>query len=94
MFYFDQGYHYTSQQFRQQLWRYQIKQYMNRRGNCWDNVPIERFFRRYQTEWMSKLHYSHFTQAENDIAAYIKYYHHQTGHSFNNYKTPVAAEAA
>jgi len=36
-FHSDQGCHYTSRQFRQQLWRYQIKQSMSRRGNCWDN---------------------------------------------------------
>ena len=27
----------TSRQFRQLLWRYQIRQSMSRRGNCWDN---------------------------------------------------------
>ena len=25
------------------LWRYRIKQSMSRRGNCWDNAPMERF---------------------------------------------------
>ena len=34
MFHSDQGCHYTSKRFRQQLWRYQIKQSMSRRGNC------------------------------------------------------------
>ncbi len=37
MFHSDQGSHYTSRQFRQLLWRYQIKQSLSRRGNCWDN---------------------------------------------------------
>ncbi|BCS64253.1 hypothetical protein E15042_p1-37 (plasmid) [Escherichia coli] len=45
MFHSDQGSHYTSRQFRQLLWRYQIRQSMSRRGNCWDNSPMERFFR-------------------------------------------------
>lgn len=36
IFHSDQGSHYTSRQFRQLLWRYQIKQSMSRRGNCWD----------------------------------------------------------
>jgi putative transposase len=36
MFHSDQGCHYSSQQFRQYLWRFQIKQSMSRRGNCWD----------------------------------------------------------
>ncbi|WP_227538401.1 IS3 family transposase [Klebsiella quasipneumoniae] len=37
LFHSDQGSHYTSRRFRQQLWRYQIRQSMSRRGNCWDN---------------------------------------------------------
>ena len=36
LFHSDQGCHYTSRQYRQLLWRYQIMQSMSRRGNCWD----------------------------------------------------------
>jgi putative transposase len=43
LFHSDQGMHYTSQKFRQTLWRCQIMQSMSRRGNCWDNAPMERF---------------------------------------------------
>lgn len=94
MFHSDQGCHYTSLHFRQQLWRYQIKQSMSRRGNCWDNAPMERFFRSFKTEWMPTLGYLYFTQAEIDIAAYMKYYNHQRGHSYNQYQAPAIAEAA
>lgn len=52
MFHSDQGSHYTSRQFRQLLWRYQIRQSMNRRGTCWDKSPMERFFRSLKNEWM------------------------------------------
>lgn len=45
MFLINQGSHYTSRKFRQRLWRYQIKQSTNRRGNYWDNTPMERFFK-------------------------------------------------
>ena len=51
MFHSDQGCHYSSKQYRQLLWRYQIKQSMSRRGNCWDNAPMERFFRSFKSEW-------------------------------------------
>jgi len=51
MFHSDQGCHYTSKQFRQLLWRYRIKQSMSSRGNGWDKVPMERFFRNYKTGW-------------------------------------------
>lgn len=51
MFHSDQGSRYTSRKFRQKLWLYKIKQSMSRRGNGWDNVPMERFFRSLKTEW-------------------------------------------
>jgi putative transposase len=94
MFHSDQGCHYSSKAFRQQLCRYQIKQSMSRRGNCWDNAPMERFFRSYKTEWMPKNGYDTFACAEQDVAAYIRYYNYERGHSYNNYLSPVAAEAA
>jgi putative transposase len=52
IFHSDQGTHYTSRKFRQQLWRYQIMQSMSRRGNCWDKALMERFYRSLITEWL------------------------------------------
>jgi putative transposase len=76
------------------LWRYQIKQSMSRRGNCWDNAVIERFFRSYKTEWMPKNGYSSFDEAETDTLNYIhRHYNSVRGHSYNNYLPPIAAEA-
>ncbi len=93
MFHSDQGCHYTSKAFRQMLWRYRIKQSMSRRGNCWDNSPMERVFRSLKTEWMPKYGYACVEQAQSDVLAYIKYYNLERGHSYNNYLTPVQAEA-
>ena len=94
MFHSDQGCHYSSKRFRQQLWRYQIKQSMSRKGNCWDNSPMERFFRSYKTEWMPKVRYDNYTQGEIDIAAYMKHYNYHRGHSYNDYLAPAWAETA
>ena len=44
MFHSDQGCHYSSLHYRQQLWRYQITQSMSRRGNCWESLPREAFW--------------------------------------------------
>jgi len=94
MFHSDQGCHYTSIQYRQMLWRYQIKQSMSRRGNCWDNAVMERFFRSYKTEWMPKNGYPSFNEAETDTLNYIhRHYNLVRGHSYNNYLSPIAAEA-
>ena len=92
MFHSDQGCHYTSQAFQRQLAQYEIKQSMSRRGNCWDNAPMERCFRSFKSEWMPKTYYSSYQQAETDIMQYIKYYNTIRPHSYNGYLSPIQAE--
>ena len=75
MFHSDQDSHYTSRQFRQLLWRYQIRQSMSRRGNCWDNSPMERFFRSLKNEWMPVVGYVSFSEAAHAITDYIVGYY-------------------
>ena len=68
---------------------------MSRRGNCWDNAPMERFFRSFKVEWMPKYGYGSYEEAEDDTLKYIlQYYNTQRGHSYNNYLSPTAAENA
>lgn len=92
MYHSDQGCHYTSRAFQQRLWRYQIKQSMSRRGNCWDNAPMERCFRSFKSEWMPKTFYASYEEAEKEFMQYIKHYNGYRGHSFIDYLTPVEAE--
>ncbi len=40
----DQGCHYTSRAYRELLDQMSVLQSMSRRGNCYDNAPIESFF--------------------------------------------------
>lgn len=40
----DQGAHYTSPRYQKLLKDYNLGQSMSRRGNCWDNAPMESFF--------------------------------------------------
>ena len=93
MFHSDQGCHYTSKQFRQLLWRYQIKQSMSRRGNCWDNAPMERFFRSYKTEWMPTAGYATILEMKHSVIDYItRYYNNVRPHWFNGGLTPNESE--
>lgn len=93
MFHSDQGSHYTSRKFRQLIWRYQIKQSMSRRGNCWDNSPMERFFRSLKTEWVPTKGYLSFTQAKQEITDYIIGYYSQTRpHRYNAGLSPNESE--
>ncbi len=93
IFHSDQGTHYTSRKFRQRLWRYQITQSMTRRGNCWDNAPMERFFRSLKTEWVPAIGYKDFTEAKQAIINYIMTYYNQTRpHRYNAGISPNESE--
>ena len=94
MFHSDQGCHYTSKAFQEDLVNKGIKQSMSRRGNCWDNVVMERTFRSLKTEWVPKTFYANYDDAEYDIMQYIKYFNSERCHSYNKYLTPIDAEAA
>ena len=75
MFHSDQGSHYTSLTFRQRVWRYRMQQSMSRRGNCWDNAPMERFFRSLKTEWVPETGYRSFAEAKRSILSYLSGYY-------------------
>jgi len=93
MFHSDQGSQYASLCFRQKLWSYQIKQSMSRRGNCWDNAPMERVFRSLKTEWIPSTGYSNIAEARKDIGHYLMdYYNDYRPHSNNGGFSPIAAE--
>ena len=93
MFHSDQGSHYTSRQFRQVLWRYRIRQSMSRRGNCWDNSPMERFFRSFKTEWVPVTGYQNFAEGKRGISGYvIDYYNSNRPHQYNGGLTPNESE--
>lgn len=95
IFHSDQGCQYTSHIFRQRLWKYKIRQSMSRRGNCWDNSPMERFFRSLKSEWVPETGYESMEQARSDVLRYImQHYNWDRVHSYNNYLTPAAYEKA
>ena len=56
MFHSDQGIQYSAFEFRSELAKFQITASMSRRGNCWDNAVMERFFRGLKTERLNTIH--------------------------------------
>ena len=93
MFHSDQGCQYGSRKFRQRLWRYRMVQSMSRRGNCWDNAPMERLFRSLKSEWIPTLGYLTKQKALKDISYYLMgYYNWIRPHSFNGGLAPAKAE--
>ena len=94
-FHSDQGVQYTSQAFRQLLWRYQITQSMSRRGNCWDNSVMERTFRSFKSEWMPKQGYRNFAEALKSASYYyMVYFNQQRPHTANLGLTPKQKDEA
>ncbi len=93
LFHSDQGCHYTSRYFRQLLWRYQIEQSLSRRGNCWDNSPMERFFRSLKSEWVPATGFRNFIEGKASIINYITGYYSQVRpHQYNGGLTPNESE--
>ncbi len=42
---------------------------MSRRGNCWDNSPMERLFRSLKSKWIPAIGYLTVQEAQRDISA-------------------------
>lgn len=93
LFHSDQGSQYSSLKFRQRLWRYHFEQSMSRRGNCWDNAPMERLFRSLKTEWVPNTGYRSITEATMDVGWYLMtYYNQRRPHGANDGLPPVEKE--
>ncbi|MGK9063772.1 IS3 family transposase [Stutzerimonas chloritidismutans] len=93
LFHSDQGSQYASRLFRQRLWRYRMQQSMSRRGNCWDNSPMERLFRSLKSEWIPATGYLTAQEAQRDISHYLMHrYNWIRPHQFNGGLPPAVAE--
>ncbi|MHB0763542.1 IS3 family transposase [Stutzerimonas sp. NM35] len=93
LFHSDQGSQYASRLFRQRLWRYRMQQSMSRRGNCWDNSPMERLFRSLKSEWIPQTGYLTAQEAQRDISHYLMHrYNWVRPHQFNDGLPPAVAE--
>jgi len=71
LFHSEQGSKCASRLFRQRLWRYRMQQSMSRRGNCWDNSPMERLFCSLNSEWMPATGYLTALAASRNISHYF-----------------------
>lgn len=66
---------------------------MSRRGNCWDNSPMERFFRSLKNEWVPATGYVSFSDAAHAITDYIVgYYSALRPHEYNGGLPPNESE--
>jgi putative transposase len=91
----DQGVQYASTSYQQQLNNLGIICSMSRKGNCWDNAPMESFFHSLKTEWVGFEDYKTHTEARISLFDYIElFYNRQRRHSALKYRSPMAFEKA
>lgn len=91
----DQGSNYTIARYRDLLAKHRIHQSMSRKGDCWDNAPMESFFHTLKTELVMHYDYRTRDQARASLFDYMEtFYNRQRRHSTINYEAPLAFEAA
>lgn len=92
LFHSDQGCQYTSHKFRNELLKNGLRQSMSRKGECWDNSPMERFFGSLKSEWVPESGYGSEHEARADVQRYVSRYNTVRPHSYNDYRSPVTRE--
>jgi transposase InsO family protein len=89
----DQGVQYASGTYQQQLNQLGIVCSMSRKGNCWDNAPMESFFHSLKTEWVGFEDYRSRSEARASLFSYIElFYNRKRRHSTIGYQSPMAFE--
>ena len=89
----DQGSQYASGEHAALLARHGLVASMSRKGNCWDNAVMERFFLNLKMERVWQRDYANHTEAMTDIADYIAgFYNPIRLHSTLGYRSPVEHE--
>jgi len=89
----DRGAQYTSDRYQALLHTHGFRCSMSRPGNCYDNAPVESFFRTLKLELGAQTHATR-RQAATAIADYIeRFYNRERLHSTLRYHSPAAFEA-
>lgn len=84
----DRGSTYCCDEYQAMLQRYGFVCSMSRKGNCWDNAPMESFWGKMKTEWL-KSSYQTKAEAIRDIYEYVwNFYIYQRPHEAIHFLTP------
>lgn len=90
----DRGSQYASEAYQKELKRYGMVCSMSRKGDCWDNAVVERFFRSLKTERTNHRLYRSREEAKRDSIDYIEmFYNSQRLHSYLGYMSPNEFES-
>jgi putative transposase len=89
----DRGVQYACDDYQRILRRHGIVCSMSRKGNCWDNAPMESFFGTLKRE-IGATHWVTRAAATQAISNYIAYYNAERRHSALDYACPAQYEQA
>ena len=93
LFHSDRGSQYAAGGFQKQLQETKMIGSMSRKGNCWDNAPVESFFATLKKELVHQEKYATREQAKASLFQYIEiYYNRMRRHSTLGYVTPEQYE--
>jgi len=88
----DRGVQYASQAYQDVLKQHGLICSMSRRGNCYDNAPMESFFRTLKVECLYRLRLRTRDEAKRAVADYIEsFYNSQRMHTRIDFQTPQQA---
>ena len=91
----DRGSQYASACYQELLKSHGITCSMSRRGNCWDNAPMESFFATLKKELVYQTRYATRAEARRSMFEYIEvFYNRQRRHSALGYVSPCVFEEA
>jgi transposase InsO family protein len=91
----DRGSQYASDHYQRLLERHSITCSMSRRGDCWDNAPMESFFASLKKELVHQENYRSRAEARASVFEYIEvFYNRVRRHSALGYQSPVEYEQA
>jgi len=95
MMHSDRGSQYASDTHRAVLTRHGLRASMGRKGNCWDNAVVERFFRKVnlKMERVWQRDYANHSEAIRDVAeCIVGFYNNVRLHPTLGYLAPNAYE--
>lgn len=87
----DRGSQYCAQDYQEHLRKFGMTASMSRRGNCYDNAPMESFWGTLKNELVHQRRYETRAQARQELAEYIEvFYNRQRRHSRLGNLSPTA----
>lgn len=91
----DRGSQYCSNDYQAIIKRNNFVCSMSRKGNCWDNAPMESFWGKLKSEWLQDKKFKTREDAKAAIFEYIElYYNRKRLHSSNGYRVPAKQDKA